>query len=141
MEKLYSSTTFLNKYLLPIVLIIMVIVISYIGIVSEMWIMLVIALMLSAILFSVFYNFYFQLKYVFIDETQKRLIIKHKGKEIKVSFDDIIRFEQIKIFSILMTVKLRKEFEFGDEIVFVPKNTHTIFSNNLEKRLNRLISK
>ncbi len=119
----------------------MVIVISYIGIVSEMWIMLVIALMLSAILFSVFYNFYFQLKYVFIDETQKRLIIKHKGKEIKVSFDDIIRFEQIKIFSILMTVKLRKEFEFGDEIVFVPKNTHTIFSNNLEKRLNRLISK
>ena len=101
--------------------------------------MTVIIIMIGVILFGIIKTFYSRLKYVYLDEAKGEVLIRKNKKYIVILLDEIKDIDKIKILNVLLIIKVN-QIEFGDDIIFVPKNSFFI-GNTTEKKLKNLIHK
>ena len=97
----------------------------------EFWLGAVIAFLITIILANILKNFYWDLKRVYLDEENNRLVIIEKQEQILIEFSEIEKVELVRILSILIVVKLKREIN-------TPKS-YFVFKNPIEKKLNKLI--
>jgi hypothetical protein len=139
MEKLNSNSTFFKKYIFSIFLLILPIISIAIFIKNEFWIGVVIAFMALVILIGITKNYYWDLKRVYLDKENNRLIIEEKKEKIFIAFAEIEKVEFVKILSAVVVVSLKRQINNMDDFTFVPKNSF-LFKNSIVEKLNNIIS-
>lgn len=84
-------------------------------------------------------NFYFDLKKVYLDEENCQLIVKNKGNETYIHFDDIKYVELTNIMRTpFIVIGFRKDFDFGNELTFAPRDSSQYY-NTTESKLKKLL--
>ena len=84
---------------------------------------------------SICYNFFWQLKNVYLDEKNKKVIINRT----EILFNQIKRVESIVILrNSFIIVKLKNEIKGKHDFVFKPRN-EIFYDKTIEVRLNKLI--
>jgi len=140
MERLHAnSSSTSGKFILPLIFIMTAIFVIVFFINLEFWQGAVIASMIMIILAGVFKNFYWDLKRVYLEEENNRLVIIEKREEIWIEFSEIENVELVRILSTLIVVKLKSEINNISEFTFAPKS-YFIFKNPIEEKLNKLIN-
>ncbi len=139
MEKLNTSLNFYYKYLFPAFFCLLGVIFILICINNEFWFALVIAVMILVTFINVYRNFYFKLKTVYLDQSNRQLIIK-KGKNdpLMIKFHEIESIEDIKIIRVIIIVNLKKEKDGIESFTFVPK-FNGFFKKSIAEKLNKLI--
>ena len=137
MEQLHSGSTFLKKVILPIVLLTLPITALVVLIRIQAWVAAVIAFMVFVLLLGIIRNFYWNLKYVYLDEKNGRLLVGNRKEKTVVKFEAIECVEVVKILSAIVVVKLNSEIGGIDNFNFVPKNN--LYKTSVATRLNKLI--
>ncbi|MBV6641325.1 MAG: hypothetical protein KI791_11425 [Cyclobacteriaceae bacterium] len=138
MEKLHSDSTFIWKFVFPWAIIcgltIFLLISLYLSIVP-----LAIGLILLGIfLFSLLRNMLMNLKFVYLDRTNRQLVVEHKNKKICIPISNIKRIEKYVFRPTQLTIKLKKANELGSDFSFLPRDT-TLGWCPPEDELNELI--
>ena len=139
MEQLHSNSTFFTKYITNFLFLSVPIISIILLIENEFWIGFIIALMVFVTLISIIKNYYWNLKKVFLDKENNRLIVKEKNKKIYIDFTEIEKVQSVKIFSVVVFVNLKREIENMNDFTFIPKSQF-LFYTPIVKKLNDLIS-
>lgn len=138
MEKLHSNSTFFKKYVLSIFLFIVPIFAIDLFIKNEFWIGTVISFIVLVVLIGVTRNYYWNLKYVYLDEENNRLIVEEKKKKIFIEFTKIEKVELVRILSAVIVVTLKSEIDNMNDFTFVPKS-YFLFKSPIAEKLNNII--
>lgn len=139
MQRLHSNSTIYLKFIFPLVSFILIIYLFIVSLKKESWVFIVIIIMIGVILFGIIKTFYSKLKYVYLDEVKGQVLIRKNKKYIVILLDEIKDIDKIKILNVLLIIKVN-QIEFGDDFIFVPKNSFFI-GNTTEKKLKNLIHK
>ena len=139
MEKLHSNSTFFRKYIFSILLFIFPIAAIGIFIENEFWIGVVISFIVLVVFIGITRNFYWNLKCVYLDKENNRLIVEEKNKKIFIEFTEIEKVELVKILSVVIVVNLKREIENMYDFTFVPKS-YFLFKSPIVEKLNNIIS-
>lgn len=94
--------------------------------------------MVLAIFVGITRNYYWNLKYVYLDKENNRLIIEEKKEKIFIEFDKIEKVEYVKILSGIIVVNLKSEINNMYDFTFVPKNFY-LFKSPIAEKLNDII--
>jgi len=139
MEKLHSNSTFFTKYFTNFFILSVPLIAIILLVENEFWIGFVIAIMVFISLISIIKNYHWNLKQVFLDKENNRLIVEEKNKKIYIDFAEIEKVQTVKIFSVVVVVNLKREIENMNDFIFIPKS-YFLFYNPIVKKLNDLIS-
>ena len=138
-ERLHSTRTYYRKYIMPVMLVLCFCLGAYFVVRNKFWVLGIALCLLTAASFAIYLKFFTKLRLVYLDETQQELLIVHNHRRIHVPVSAIKRVEKVWISSALLILKFNQDYEFGDEIIFAPKQTYFVWSNQMRKRLQRLM--
>ena len=138
MEKLFSRLSYYYKYMFPVLNSIIVIGTLIYFIQKEFWIPAIITFFAFVTLIGVYKNFYFDLKYVYLDQTNNQIIIKEKNKLMAIDLKNIESVEEVIILSRIVIVNLKVEIYNFNSFSFVPKK-QLLYNQSISEKLNTII--
>ena len=138
LEKLFSRFSFYYKYVFPVLNSIIAIGALIYFIQKEFWIPTIITFGVFVTLIALYKNFYFDLKYVYLDQINNQVIIKEKNKVRAIDMKSIESVEEVKILSRIVIVNLKEEIYNMNSFSFVPK-TQLLFKQSISEKLNAII--
>jgi hypothetical protein len=138
MEKLFSRLSYYYKYMFPVLNSIIAIGTLIYFIQKEFWIPTIITFFAFVTLIGVYKNFYFDLKYVYLDQTNNQIIIKEKNKLMAIDLKNIESVEEVKILSRIVIVNLKVEIYNFNSFSFVPKK-QLLYKQSISEKLNTII--
>jgi len=131
--------TYYRKYIMPVMLLLWFSVGAHFAIKNKFWGLGIGLCLLTAASLAIYVKFFTKLRMVYLDQTEQELLIVHNHRRIHVPVSSIKQVKNVWVSSALLIIKFRQRYEFGDEIVFAPKETYFVWSNQMRKRLQRLM--
>ncbi len=138
MESLHSKSSFLIKWI-SLFWIIIGLSGFVLALYHELWVPSIFVFCVVIMFTGIARNFHFDLKKVYLDEANCQIIVKNKGTDTRIDFDDI---KYVRLTNIMKTpflvIGFKKDFDFGNELTFAPRDSSQYY-NSTESRLKKIL--